>query len=357
MNGLARAASVLALTLGFCSPAAGDAAPQRIAFGSCLYQALPHPILFRIAASRPDLFIFMGDNIYADTRSAEVMRRKYEELRASPSFRRLLSSCPTVATWDDHDYGANDAGEDFPAKEQSRRLFLDFWGEPPDSPRRRHPGVYTSYEMGPPERRVQVLLLDTRWFRSPLLRANRRASNSKGPYVPNPDPQATLLGREQWRWLEGQLRRPAALRLLVSSIQVIPDTSGWEAWANFPRERSRLLALLDRLRANGVILLSGDRHFAEISRLARRGAYPLYEVTSSALNFGFPADAPNPNPYRVDGYTLHPNYGTVEIDWQQGRIVLAVHDAAGQTVLRQELALGELSYPRRQVQSRQVPRR
>src|SRR5213078_1224551 len=151
-----------------------------------------------VVAAKPDLFLFLGDTIYADTRDMEVMRKKYAKLAALPGWQKLLKACPVLATWDDHDYGANDAGAEYPKKDESQQVFLDFFGVPKDSPRRAQKGVYHAEVFGPPGRRVQVILLDTRYFRSPLKRRGKFA-RGQGPYAPNPDPQATILGPAQWQ--------------------------------------------------------------------------------------------------------------------------------------------------------------
>jgi alkaline phosphatase D len=344
--------ALTAALLGPAGPADGQTAnpeaPRRILFGSCLDAPRPHPILDTIVGQGPDLFLFLEDNIYADTRNPAVMRARYRELAVSPGFRRLSETCPILATWDDHDFGANDAGGDFPMKEESRRQFLDFWKVPQDSPRRAHPGVYDARLFGPPERQLQVILLDLRYFRSPL-RWGRLPRHTLGPYLPDERPQATLLGEEQWRWLEERLREPARLRLIVSSIQALAEYHGWEAWANFPAEQRRLLELLKATRAEGVLFLSGDRHFAEITRREEPGLYPLYDVTSNGLNRRFPEDAPNPNRFRVDGYYLKENFGILEVDWTDPdpKVGVRILDQIGQTRLEMEIWLGELRFPGR----------
>lgn len=330
------------------SPVPGGAqeeAPRRVLFGSCLDPSRPHPILDTAARVRPDLFIFLGDNIYADTRNPAVLREKYAALGASAGFRRLLSACPLLATWDDHDYGANDAGRAFPMKRESRRQFLDFWSVPADSPRRAHEGVYDAAVIGSPGRRLQVILLDTRYFRSPLL-PGRLPRHTHGPYLPDLGPGASLLGEEQWHWLEERLREPAELRLIASSIQVLSEHHGWEAWANFPREQERLFELLRSTRAEGVLFLSGDRHFAEISRRGEPGLYPLYDITSSGLNLRFPEAAPNPNRYRLDGSYLFENFGELEVAWDDADpgLRMRVADLAGETRLAASIRLRELRF-------------
>ncbi len=333
------AAAALPLAAQTCGPAL-----RRILFGSCLIPTRPHPTLDVAVRERPDLFIFMGDNVYADTSDPAVLEHRYAELRDDPAFQRLEAACPVLATWDDHDYGANDAGGDFPAKVMSREHFLDFWRVPADSPRRGHGGVYDSASFGPPGRRVQVILLDTRYFRSPL-RVGRIPGLAHGPFVAEDNPSATILGEEQWRWLEERLREPARVRLVVSSIQVLAAQHGWEAWANFPLEQQRLLEIVRRTQASGVIFLSGDRHFAEISRLDAEGLYPLYDVTSSGLNRKFPVDEPDANRSRVGGAYIGHNVGALDIDWDRGDPLLTVRilDAEARERLRQEIPLSRLS--------------
>jgi alkaline phosphatase D len=334
---------VLAATPLFCD-ADHPEILQRIHFGSCVLQSRSQPIFNTIAAMNPDLFVFLGDNIYADTTDMTVMERKYDELGASTAFQRLVDRCPVLAVWDDHDYGANDAGSEYPKKEESKELFLDFWKEPRDSPRRNRAGIYAAHMYGPMQRRVQVILLDTRTFRDSLVRGNPRPTDSLGPYVPNPDPAATILGERQWRWLEEQLSRPARIRIIVSSIQFIPEFSGWESWANFPAEKRRLLDLISDNGIDGVIFISGDRHFAELSILRREAGYPLYELTSSALNLRHPSGLTGENEFRIDGTYLRENFGEIRIRWiGEPLISLNIRDLRGEIRLESSFPLADLS--------------
>jgi alkaline phosphatase D len=331
-------AALLAL-VAVLTPARGQDQPlTRIAFGSCADQDKPLPIFDTIAAARPELFLFLGDNIYADldrsvTVTPEVIRQKYDALGKVPGFRKLKAACPLLATWDDHDYGKNDAGADWALRDEAQRAFLDFFGVPAADPRRKRKGVYHSAVFGPPGKRVQVILLDTRYFRSPLKRADRPLPGTRiVPYLPNTDPDATVLGRDQWNWLEGELKRPAELRLLVSSIQVVADEHPFEKWANFPPERARLYAMIRDTRANGVVVLSGDRHHGEISLDTTSVGYPLYDVTASGLNQADKAwRAPERNAYRVAGLPYGDHFGMVLIDWSgdDPRVTLQLRDEDG----------------------------
>ncbi|HWN97275.1 MAG TPA: alkaline phosphatase D family protein [Methylomirabilota bacterium] len=327
----------LCLVLAACLLGAGCASrpvPERpltrIAFGSCI-NTQSHPMLDRTLALPFDQFILLGDNIYADTTNAAVMAEKYRVRKESSFYRALRQKAPVLATWDDHDFGANDAGADYSMKIESQKMFLDFMDEPSDSPRRRREGIYHARLFGPPGRRVQVLLLDTRYFRSRLATGENHVVPSGGRYIPHPDPNVTMLGAAQWKWLEEQLRVPAELRIIATSIQFISEFSGGEAWANMPREKQRMLELLRETRANGVVFISGDRHWAELSRLDRAGDYPLYDLTSSALTEPHKRGTPTPNRFR-DGPTCHDNnVGLITIDWtaRQPAILLQLFDVNG----------------------------
>lgn len=287
-----------------------------IAFGSCLRQYDPQPIWNPIIANRPDIFLFIGDNIYADTQDIRVMREKYAELGAQAGYQKLRTSCPVHATWDDHDYGANDAGAEFPMRAASKEAFMEFFEIPPHSPMRTRDGVYDAHVYGPRGRRVQIILLDTRYFRSPLKPGLPTLSCPRVRYLPNDDPEATLLGEAQWAWLEKQMKEPAELRVLASSIQVIPDQHCFEKWGNFPRERERLFELIRKTQAKGVVLISGDRHFGDISRLDQGPAgYPLYELTSSGMNSAG-AGWKEVNSHRAIEESFHEdNFGLIKMNW------------------------------------------
>lgn len=264
--------------------------------------------------AKPELLIFLGDNIYADTPDMSVMKQKYDQLSELPNFRLLRKQSPVMATWDDHDFGINDGGADFPERKAAERVFLDFWNVPADSPRRQRPGVYEARVFGPPGQRLQVIMLDTRYFRSRLLKGERRVG---GPYVPDPDPSKTMLGETQWQWLEEQLQTPAEVRIIASSIQFVAEAAGQECWANLPAERTRMIDTIQRASANGVIFISGDRHWSEVSAQQREVPYILYDITSSSLNQPHPRGTPTINRFRVSDTTCHTaNFGVLEIDWR-----------------------------------------
>jgi alkaline phosphatase D len=287
----------------------------RIGFGSCVKQQNPAPLFANVLDYGPELFLFMGDNIYGDSDDMAVLKAKYQVLGRKPMFQKLVAESVVLATWDDHDYGMNDGGSGFAQREASQQVFVDFWNDVPDSPRRARPGVYDSYVFGPAGKRVQIILLDTRFFRSDLKTGPRRVG---GPYYPDKNPSLTMLGTTQWQWLEKQLQQPAEIRIVVSSIQFVPTASGQETWDNLPLERQRFLDLLEKSQASGLFVVSGDRHWSDFSRMTEGLPYPLYDFTSSSINQLHPRGTPTNNPHRLLDRTFHQeNFGTIDIDWSQ----------------------------------------
>lgn len=308
----------------------------RIAVGSNADQHLPEPIWDTVRAARPDLFIFMGDSVYGEVTGKDPalpeLAEAYRTFGKIPGFLRMRQEIPILAIWGDHDYGMNDADRTFAFKAQSKALFMSFWNIPLTAPRAKRPGLYDSVILGPPGKRVQIILLDLRWFRDPFKRASRGGEPGKEIYVPDRDPIRTMLGPAQWSWLEGELKKPAELRLIVSPIQVLAEGHGDEKWGNFPRERQRLINLIAGTKANGVVFLSGDRHVGALYRQAENMPYPFFEMTSSALNR--PADdiADEPADDRLGGLFNQANFGLVLIDWARQTVRLELHDVDGRPV-------------------------
>jgi len=262
---------------------------SKIAFGSCGSEDHPLPIYDVVVKHDPDLFIFLGDNIYGDTENMDTLKSKYDKLAAKPTFQNLKKNVDIVATWDDHDYGWNDAGRHYSFKSESKEIFLNFFDEPQNSNRRKREGIYTSYMYEFNERKLQVILLDNRTFRDDLKKYNGEVAGDnryfyKLDYAPHQNADSTLLGETQWKWLEIELMKTADLRLIGTGSQFGIEFNGYEAWANFPHEQKKLLDLIKKTKASGVLFLSGDVHYGEISRLTIPNLYPLYDITSSGLS-------------------------------------------------------------------------
>lgn len=321
-----------------------------VALGSCNDQLLSQTYWSQIASDNPDLFIFGGDNVYGDldlvngkVKGApgrpDLLTAAYKAQGSSSAFQTFRDTIPVYPVWDDHDFGENDAGASYTNKENSEEQFLNFWDVAPGDERRTRPGTYTSSIHGPVGERVQIILLDTRFFRSDLIK------DLDKPWLntPSDDLETTMLGDAQWTWLQGALKREADLRLIMSSVQVHAQGHGFERWGNFPHELDRLYMLLDETRANGVVFLSGDRHSAGLYAKRRKDHYPLFEMTSSSLNRPTPYPSTGENgPNQLGPLYDEANYATIEFDWSARTVILRIKDMSGEAVQTASLEIDEL---------------
>ncbi len=311
----------------------------RIAFGSCNHQSRSQHMWAQIAATNPQLFMLIGDNVYGDTGWAgdaamESTRAAYAKQSSHPEFADFRRQIPMLTTWDDHDYGLNDAGREFPMRRWAEEIFETYWGS--SEAVKSRPGIYDSRMFGAEGKRVQIILLDTRYFRSNLKRMDYTKERPPlGSYLPDDSIDAQLLGDAQWRWLNAELKKPADLRLVVSSIQVLTDAHDYEAWETMPRERERLYTMLGQREDSGLLLLSGDRHAGGIYNFAPQSANEeLWEITSSSLNLAFATTEANttrePDPKRVTPFISEENFGLVEIDWPSQALTVSLRGNQGE---------------------------
>lgn len=302
-----------------------DKGLMRIAFGSCVSQREEQHIWSSVLEKRPDLFLLLGDGVYPEHEGEELpvlesIERAYAQAATRQEMADFRRKVPTIAMWDDNDYGGSDIGKTFAHKQRSRDLFLDFWcGEKEAEIRRRESGIYGLWEFGSADRRVQLIVPDLRYCRSEWAQSEESvrqelSDSGFGPYRPLLGANVSMLGERQWRWLESCFRRPASLRLVFSSIQLIPEGRGWESWSNFPAEKQRLFELINKTGAEGVMIASGDSHYGEISYDEAAGiGYPLWEITSSGMTEVWPV--PGPNPSRVGAAYPVKNFSLITINW------------------------------------------
>ena len=314
-------AAALANPLAAFHPADFEAPLDSIAFGSCNRQNLPQPLWPVIASNEPDLWIWGGDNIYGDSYDAAVIADRYAEQLANENYRKFRAQIPIIGTWDDHDYGWNNADATYPLKATTAVMALDFMEVPEDDPRRKREGIYGSYDFGPPERSVRVVLIDNRYF-------------ATGEKTPGGD----LLGAAQQAWLERTLlESEARINLVVSGSQVLSAEHRWDKWANFPKTREWLLDLIVENEIEGVVFLSGDRHIHEISELQPEGLdYPLVDVTSSGLTHSWESFQGEPNSLRLGEVFTGLGFGLIRIDWSADplAVVAEIRDKANDVVLQ-----------------------
>ena len=333
-----------------------------LAFASCAKENEPQAIWTEIAKTQPDVFLFIGDNVYADVYEVDGKRKmqpvqskaRFEEAYATanaiPEFAAFRKQVPLMlGTWDDHDYGANDAGKEFPLKKESQEAFLDFFEFADDDPIRQQAGIYHSRIVEDAGKRIQIIVLDTRYHRDALRMNPQGRPKNKGPYLPVMDTNTTILGTEQWSWLEQELLKPADVRFVVSSIQFVAYEHSWEGWGIFPHEREKMYHLIGKTKANGVVFLSGDRHLMEISKdsgqLGAKVPYPIWDFTSSDINREF-TPVSEENSFRQGAVVRDTNFGEVNVQWAdellQSKIILTARDRDGGILNQQTITLSEL---------------
>ncbi len=295
-----------------------------LGMGSCLDQDNDQQEIWA-SLKNEDLteFFFLGDNIYGDNKDGSLEKMLSAYKKQSNNLPNWLNEIEINAIWDDHDFGVNDGGEDYKEKAQAQKLFLDFWKIQEADRRSNGEGIYFSKDVLLNNKIIKIIGLDTRYFRSPL-------EGEKRKRTPTKDTSKTILGVDQWSWLENQLTQDIDILVLASSIQVIATNHGFEKWGNFPHERQRLFKLLNGIE-KPVVMLSGDRHKAGLYRIGN-----LYEITSSSLNKPLPAwlstlwdkTEKETDEFLLGEMFYESNYGILEIN-KTGLITLALKDKQG----------------------------
>ncbi len=294
-----------------------------LVFASCNDQEREQPLWEPIIDNAPDLFIWGGDNIYADTGDMAKMAADYRKVWAEPGYASLAEKTTITGTWDDHDFGINDGGVEWAWKDAAKGLFLDFLKVPEDDIRRKRDGVYTSETYTTETGSIKLILLDTRTFRDSL--------------KPSEDPNlrydawkegegGTILGAALWKWLETELQDDSAdFTLIVTSIQFLNRTHGWEKWGNHPSEVKKMKQVLGGAQAKNIVMLSGDRHMAEISKAEIPGLnYPLVDFTSSGLTHTWIDGATEENLYRISNVIKRLNFGVLRFDFEKHQITFEI---------------------------------
>ena len=282
-----------------------------LAFGSCNNQEKDQLMWKPILSNTPDLWLWLGDNIYADTEDMGLMKKMYQKVLKEADYAQLHQKTSVMGIWDDHDYGQNDGDKNYSKKQKSKALMLNFLEVPKDDPVWKREGAYQSYTIGPSGHQIKVILLDGRYFRDELVsnptQTPRYFINETGD----------MLGEAQWKWLEVELRNSTAqINIIACGIQFIHEEHAFEKWANFPAARQRFFELLVNIKPAKTLLLSGDRHISEVSKIDLPGlGYPLYDFTSSGLTHVYSGNTTETNRYRVSPLVNQRSFGILRIDW------------------------------------------
>lgn len=292
----------------------------KIAIGSCNNQAIPNILFKEIVKNNPDQFIWLGDAIYSDTNSPEILQKNFNDFKKDTNYLKLTNKISVTGIWDDHDYGLNDGGKEHLIKDQAQQIYLDFLNVSKEDVRRKRKGVYHSKTIEKNGNTVKLILLDTRYFRSEL----DKDLSGKKRYAPTKDTTKTMLGEVQWNWLENELKNNNAnFTVLASSIQLLSYKHGYESWGNMPHEVEKLKKLLVKTNSKNVIFLSGDRHISEISRTnIGKNLHPLIDFTSSGMTHAYYSFSGEENEFRVSKVVNEISFGLMTFDFEKNQVLL-----------------------------------
>jgi alkaline phosphatase D len=254
----------------FTTPPAPDQPGRvKIAFGSCgLEDAGTRSVWTRMLAENPDAVVLAGDTPYIDSTDLALQRSRHRTFAAVPEYQALLSTRPFWSTWDDHDFGKNDADGTLKGKENSRKAFMEYRAQPEYGD--GEGGIYTSFRWGP----IEVFLIDARWW------------SWTGPSFADPS-KKTLLGQVQWDWLKQKLLGSTAAFKVLAVGLVWEDKKNTEKdhWETYLHERDALFAFIKEKKIEGVVLFGGDIHVTRLLRYPPEFVgYPLYDFISSPMH-------------------------------------------------------------------------
>ena len=322
------------------APEPGMAHDFRIAFGSCprFQDDRVQPIWSAVLGLEPDLFLWIGDNIYGDSTYPHVLREEYRRQRDVAGLQPVLREVSHLAIWDDHDYGMNNQDRRNPIKEEALKIFKEYWANPSYG-LSQTPGVFFRYRYG----QVEFFFLDDRFYRDP-------DADPQGP-------EKTLLGAEQLAWLQSELAASTAV------FKVLVSGGGWseakgetgDSWAAFVDERNKIFDFVRDREITGVVLLAGDTHVAELNVIpwSDKGGYDLYDLISSPLAQDAPDSWLERRPLRIRPvYFQGSSVGVVDFLFEPTpRLTYRVFDTQGRSVWEtfevraDELVNGVRSWP------------
>lgn len=290
---------LLIFTFSACSTVPKVEKPLKIAFGSCSKQTRDNQLWKEILNENPDYFVFLGDAVYPEKYDVEHLEKAYQQQVSDKDYQELAKKVMITGVYDDHDFGLNDGGIENPIKLEAKHLFLKYIETSMDGLEDKmniNQPLYYTIQF--PHHDVDMIILDTRYERTALKKSN----NPNKRY--DPINEGTILGENQWQKLEADIRKSNAKTIvIISSIQFLNTSHGFEKWGNMPHERQRFLDLLAQYPQKKFIVLSGDRHFSEVSEFK-----DITEITSSGLTEVYTL-ANEPNPLRQGELIKEPNFG------------------------------------------------
>lgn len=274
--------------------------------------------IFETMANTPaDFHVWLGDNWYTrevDYNAPWGLNYRASHDRAQRVLQKFMAAMPQYAIWDDHDYGPNDAGKSYIYKEQSRKIFNDYFLNP--SCGEDGKGIYSLVSYGD----ADLFLTDDRYFRS----EDDMPDSVNGL----PNKEKSFFGPQQMEWLKNSLSfSKATFKIIVVGSQVLNSSNKYECMQHYQSEYHELLDFITSQNIAGVLFLTGDRHHSEVIQLNRPNHYPLYDITVSPYTSGVSkvVDAELNNPQRVKGTLVEAqNFAKLSVSGKKSERILKV---------------------------------
>ena len=301
-----------------------------LGFGSCLHQDRSMAILKTIEKKELDLFMFIGDNVYGDQEDGELDKLIRTYKQQFNNLENFLQNVSTEFIWDDHDFGLNDGGSNYRYKDIAKSLFLETWQIPANDPRRLRDGLYFDKIINKNGLKIHLIFLDNRSFKSEWKLTDEFNKKGKERYIEDFNPEKTLLGKNQWKWLKDKLIVESDIKIIISSLQILSLGHGWESWDKFPLEREKFLKLIDESNISNLFILSGDRHRGGFYQFKTVGNNNIYEFTSSSLNLPIPFNTEEKGPLRIGSTYRKANFGVLRL--YEDQVVMELTSNKGKVV-------------------------
>ena len=270
-----------------------------------------------MANTKAAFHLWLGDNWYTrevDQSSVWGLQYRASHDMSLPILQKLFSAMPQYAIWDDHDYGPNDEGKSFILKDESRKVFMNYWNNPTYGEDGK--GIYTKVSYSD----VDIFLTDDRFFRS----EDKIQDSING----KPNAYKTYFGKQQMEWLKNALvYSSATFKIIAVGSQVLNPFSEYECMRNYSFEYNELTDFLASQQISGVLFFTGDRHHSEVIKQSRKNLYPLYDVTISPYTSGVSkvrGDELN-NPARIAGTLVEAqNFGKISVRGKKNERILKI---------------------------------
>lgn len=292
---------------------------QRVALVSGIDQSADQNFWNSIASHKPDLVIATGNTVHSTKAFEKPLLSQYKKLDENADYRKIRQSVPFMATWDELDFGLRHGDSSFQSKNESRDAFLKYWNYIPKLQPKSAKGVEHSIILGPAGKRVQIIVLDTRYYATPWTE-----NGSDGKFKKNWSKSASLLGAQQWNWLANELKKESDFKVIVSSLQLAANTDEGERWGLYPHDRQKLFDTIRNAGAKKVVVVSGNRNFGALGKVDMENYGPLYDLTVGPFNDSV-MNSEKDRHYIGDSVASE-NFGMLEWDWQRQTLHLKIFD-------------------------------